>query len=286
MKFRRYRGRGFQGWIREDFLPPDLVLEAPERLSELPSAVRLLNCEGRQIYRLPAIVGGVPESCFVYYFTNASLQRGFRRCYALRCWRKALRLQARGFNTIDVLAALKRRRELLNWRSVLVAREVADVCELPSRGDHVFRIHPFIGFSGPVAEAFGRHLGRFHRDGFVHGDLKTRHVLVRNFATSRPDFFLVDLEKCVRLSFLPESLRVLWLARDLIQFRVSLDHCCAPVPQEAWTSFFESYLQEAGLAARNRRRIKRILRLYGPEGGFRQGRTLLANLLSPSDRRD
>jgi hypothetical protein len=98
--------------------------------------------------------------------------------------RHAELLRDMGFPTLEVVAALKKKSELLNWTSILVALEIQSVSEIPSRGDHIFQIHDFLGVSTDWPVALGRHIARFHNAGFVHGDLKTRHILV-NFLKIR-----------------------------------------------------------------------------------------------------
>jgi len=266
----------FAGWIREGFLPPQALLDHPEEIGRLPGAQHLLDCEGRQIHRLPLPFQDGTRSCFTYYFTNASFGRGFRRSYAFRTLRMSLRLQKHRFPTLNVLAALKRRGELLNWTGLLVAEEVQSVCELPSAGQHVFQIHPSISLSPELAAALGRYLASLHGAGFYHGDLKSRHTLVSDQKQGY-SFHLVDLEKSLYLPYLPSSLGLVLASRDLVQLFASLP---GADPRESKADLvLESYLESADLTARQKRALKKLTSLYGKHGSFRQGRTLLENLV-------
>ena len=273
--FSRYSGRTFVGWIREGFQPPDELLDCPEEIGRFPGAEHLLDCRGRQIHRLPLAFEGAPRSCFTYYFTNASLGRSLRRSYAFRTLRMSLLLKEHGFSTLDVLAALKRRGQLLNWTGLLIAGDIQSVCELPSTGRHVFRIHGSVDLSGDLAASLGKYLASLHNASFLHGDLKTRHILVSRGAEGW-FFHLVDLEKCLYLPHLPSPLRVLVAGRDLVQLFASLPEADV---ESSGGVLLESYLEAIRLSARQKERLRRITALYGKRGRFRQGRTLLANVL-------
>jgi len=273
--FNRYTGKIFVGWLREGFQPPDELLERPEQIGHLPDAEHLLDCGGRQIHRLPLFFEGAARSCFAYYFTNASLGRSLRRSYAFRTLKTSLRLKEQSFSTLDVLAAMKRRGEFFNWTGLLIAGDLQSVCELPSAGRHVFQIHAPIALTPELATSLGEYLASLHNSGFFHGDLKSRHILVSK-GPGGWVFHLVDLEKCLYLPHLLPAVKVLGASRDLVQLFASL-------PQADLDStggiLLESYLQALTLSPRLKETLKRITGLYGKRGRFRQGRTLLANVL-------
>ena len=273
--FSRYTGKTFAGWIREGFQPPRELLDCPEEAGRFPGAEHLLDCRGRQIHRLPLALDGTVRRCFTYYFTNASLGRSLRRSYAFRTLRISLLLQKHGFATIEVLAAMKRRGHFLNWTGLLIAGDLESVCELPSTGRHVFQIHASVNLSVELAASLGKYLASLHNAGFFHGDLKTRHILVSQ-GTQGWVFHLVDLEKCLYLPHLVSPLRVFAAGRDLVQLFASLPQ--AEVGSGG-PALLESYLQAISLSARQKERLRRITALYGNHGRFRQGRTLLANVL-------
>ncbi len=273
--FSRYTGKTFVGWVREGFDPPGELLDHPEEVGRFPGAEHLLDCRGRQIHRLPLAFDGTPRSCFTYYFTNASLGRSLRRSYAFRTLRMSLLLKERGFSTLEVFAAMKRRGQLLNWTGLLIAGDLQSVCELPSAGRHVFQIHASISLSAELAASLGAYLASLHNAGFLHGDLKTRHILVSKGAEGWV-FHLVDLEKCLYLPRLASPLRVLAAGRDLVQLFASLPESDL---ESTGKVLLDSYLDAIRLSVRQKERLRRITALYGKRGRFRQGRTLLTNVL-------
>ncbi len=279
VEFQRYTGKHFYGWIHSEFSPPKGLLDSPERAAEFPEAEHLLDCRARQIFRLPLSVQGRLRSCFTYYFTNQSLNRSFRTTPSFHILKVSQKLQEKGLGTLKVLAALKRKRELFNWCSFLVAREITPVYELASAGNHVFQIHPFLEYSPRVAAGLAQHLASFHRKGFFHGDLKTRHILIGRHSNPLRRFYLVDLEKCHYLPHLPSFLKDVLAARDLIQLFASLKTPSSSEDADHLRYYFtEEYLSAIQLSLSRQVWLKKLLELYGPEGNLEQGQTVLTNL--------
>ncbi len=276
VRFQPYVGKRFKGWIHKDFQPPVELLEYPEKVCEFPGAERLLDCRGRQIFRLPLLVRGQFQSCFTYYFRNASLSRSLRRNYAFQNLRMSRKLHRNGLGTITVVAALKQRGEWLNWHSFSVAPEIPSVCEIPSTGNHIFQVHPVIDFSPQIAVDLARELVSFHTKGFFHGDLKTRHILVDIRQNPHTRFYFVDLEKCQHFPHLKGYLRDILAARDLVQLFASL-------PETSKVANFKGvlldhYLGASELSLSRQERLRRIIDLYRPGGVLRQGQTLFSSL--------
>jgi hypothetical protein len=196
-------------------------------------------------------------------------------------------MRREGFQTLDVLAALKPKDETLNWNSLLIASEIESVNELPSAGQHVFQVHRALEFDSGVASTLADELSEFHESRFIHGDLKTRHILaeiqdatdVSGNGTRR--FHLVDLEKCQHHPFLPKAFLDVLAARDLVQLFASL-----PVDDNGQnlfpvkSQFLKAYFAARKLSKRRKQVIQRVLDLYSPGGTLRQGRTLLSSLVA------
>ncbi|MEE8350433.1 MAG: lipopolysaccharide kinase InaA family protein [Acidobacteriota bacterium] len=279
MRYRRYLGKRYHGWIDPEFSPPEQLLETPEKAGELPGAELVLDCRGRQIFRTPLTFQETPHSCFTYYFKNNSVSRSLRSCYALQSLEISEKLRDQGFGTLEVLAAVKKKDEWLNWHSLLIAREIQSVAEIASQGSHVYQVHPAVELSTALAEQLAEELVRFHARGFFHGDLKTRHILVRRNISTR--FFFVDLEKCRRLPHLPGFLKDILTARDLIQVLTSLSGTFT-TSDPLVRHFLECYLEAAGLPLDPSPRLVKMINLYSQEGPLSQGRTVLGGLLRSS----
>lgn len=269
-----YRGKRYCGWVHPDFEPPARLLEYPETAGELPQAEHLLDCEARQIFRLPLTVGGQPRLSWTYHFSNSSLSRSLQSTYAFQVLRISHKLRQRGIDTLKILAALKKKGEMFNRHSFLVAQEIPSVYEMASAGQHVFQIHPTVEFSSPIAASLARYLAMFHGRGFFHGDLKTRHILVQHDRNSDYQFYFVDLEKCRYLSFLPGRLRDILAARDLIQLFASLPADARKFRER----FLRDYARALNLSSSRQRWLRKLVTFYDPGRGLRQGEPMLTSL--------
>lgn len=279
-----------EGWISPLLTLPEALIEDPESAIGLPGAEVLLDCEARKIFRIHLQVGGVSQRCFLYIFGNRSLGRALRPNYAFHVWRMSARLRQAGFETLDVLAAFRPRRQYLNWRSFMIAREITPVLELPSSGRHRYPVHQAAELGSELLSAVAATLARFHDLGFIHGDLKTRHVLAHlngasPGATYPWEIVLVDLEKTRWLPGFLGRFHDLLAARDLIQLCASLPDAAAPPGPSAKTELVDRYFELRGLTPHRRRRIQQVIQMYRPGGVFRQGRTLWRSLVDLLGRR-
>jgi Lipopolysaccharide kinase (Kdo/WaaP) family len=113
---------------------------------------------------------------------------------ALKALRSALRLKRHGFATAEPLAAFQCRSWKCRGTSYYIAEEIADGLSLRAfwlsgtSGNERLRIVPAI--IRRLAELFFQ----LHRAGLYHRDLKGSNILMRDWQTARPRFFLVDLE--------------------------------------------------------------------------------------------
>jgi hypothetical protein len=279
MRYRRHLGQHYHGWVHREFSPPEQLLEHPDKAGELPGAELILDCQGRQIFRTPLEFQGIFHSCFTYSFNNSSFNRSLRSCYAFQSLKISEKLRAQGFGTLEVVAAVKKTGEWLNWHSLLVAREIESVREIASEGRHVYQVHPPADLSPELADQLAGELARLHAQGFFHGDLKTRHILVDEALPTR--FHFVDLEKCRYLPHLPGFLRDILATRDLIQLLTSLPGSFS-ASNELIGHFLDRYREAAGLSLDRPCRIVKMVNLYSQEGPLSQGQTMLNGLLRPS----
>ncbi len=280
MGLSRFTKGKYKGWIEPSLDLPKHLLEDPSRAAVMPGSETLLDCRGRRIYRIVLERSGSPAPCFLYLFRNSSLNRSFRRSYAVHICRMSEMLREAGFDTLEVLAAFRPKWQMLNWSSCLVARELQSVQELPSTGRHVYQLHTWAEFNTDVAAAVAARLADLHNSRFVHGDLKTRHILTRrNGGGSPPQILFVDLEKTKRIPATLARVHDFFAARDLVQLLASLPReldgrTMVPIRH----GFLEKYFLSRRLPASRQRLISRLLRLYEPGGGLRQGETVFRSL--------
>lgn len=283
MKLARYSLNSMRGWVDPGLELPDGLCVKEWEPSIFSQSELLLDCRGRRIFRTGLKLNGEEVSCFVYFFRNSSFGRSLRSTYSIHIMRMAEALGRNQINSLDVLAALKPNREVLNWSSLLIAREIDSVRELPSMGNHVFQIHEVTPFSVELATALAGVLAHFHQKRFAHGDLKTRHLLTRQETNGSTDLeiFIVDLEKTQYLRHAPAFIRDLYGARDLVQLLCSLPEVFdGESLVEQRRLLIDRYFSERRISQRRKDRIRRVLRLYEPGGPLKQGRTVVQSLLS------
>lgn len=282
----------FCGWVTQDLTLPSRLTTEANSASSLEGAETLLDCKLRNIYRAPLRRGDQTLSCFFYFFRHNSIRQALGSGPPFHVLKMSEILREHGFESLEVLAALRPKRQILRWTSLLIASEISSVCELPSAGTHVYQIHKWIDFDQPIATELARELARFHDCSFFHGDLKSRHILTRTASladspenTSR--FVLVDLEKTKRLPHLPSPVRDILAARDLIQLLSSL-----PAGTEldeikaARENLLNEYLMRRVISSKREKFIRRILEMYAPDGTLVQGKTVLGGLTSHLRRKD
>ena len=277
LEYQRYSGKHCRGWVHRDLNPHPEFLDHPEEVAAWPGAEKVIDRVSRQIYRMRLLVGGEEIPAYSYYLADTSFPRLLRSTYAFRVLRQSHRLLASGIGTFQVLASVKRKGVILNRKSFVLVREIPCVTEIASHTDHSSDIHDHTELTSDLAAALGKAVAHLHNQSFVHGDLKTRHVLLGE--ESPPEIFFVDLEKCWSIRSLPQRVQDILCARDLIQLFTSMpdnDFYRTRVPSQV----LDSYWRSRKLTDKRSERILGYLQMYGPSGRFRQGKTLLENVLS------
>ncbi|HEY3131781.1 MAG TPA: lipopolysaccharide kinase InaA family protein [Acidobacteriota bacterium] len=287
-----YRTGRFRGTIYSD-LPSCLagVLDDPERTEAVPGSRRVLNAKLRTIWEVPLPDG---SAYFVHLF------RDQRRRVVARISKIHELMRALQIATFDIVAlghesAGKSRSEFF------IARKIPDAVSIPAGLGHRYEVVPEAHeVPEKLENSLASFISDFHRKRIIHGDLKSRHILIQNCAYLRtgaaradthgpgensdhkfsrsldPKFYLVDLEKTRRLWFLPEGLVDLLRVRDLIQLSAS---CSQLITNQQKIRFLRTYLRQLAVNARRRRIFYFVIRLYS-DHDFRQGQTLLQNLVA------
>jgi tRNA A-37 threonylcarbamoyl transferase component Bud32 len=190
-----------------------------------------------------------------YYF-KAFLPRGrveriktlLRGSRAARCRRHTRALRAYGFSAPDVIAAQTGGR--IPWVVMEGARGVAWADYLAS-----FLTGPQsaerLRWKRDLICALGAEVGRLHKLGFAHGDLRPFNVLV-DASAREPLFHFIDNERSRRPPFLHERERV----RNLVQINM------LQAPQIQRTDrlrFWRAYCETAGLPVAVERRLRVLI---------------------------
>jgi hypothetical protein len=165
---------------------------------------------------------------------------------AVRAWRGAQALAARGFGTPQPVAAIERRRAGLLAASFFVTREVTGALTADARWRAIV-IDPDPVRRRRERRRFARALGdlfrRLHAAGIYHGDLKDANLLLRGPVEAR-DWVLLDLESVRVLTRVGRRRRI----KNLVQLARTLGRQASATDQ---LRFLAAYLgSESGRAER------------------------------------
>jgi tRNA A-37 threonylcarbamoyl transferase component Bud32 len=190
-----------------------------------------------------------------YYF-KAFLPRGsveaiktlLRGSRARRCCKNTEKLLVAGFSAPRILAA--KTRGPIPWIVMQGVRGIAWADYLAS-----FLTHPEtverLRWKRRLIRALGAEVGRLHRKGFAHGDLRPFNVLVDS-AAREPLFHFIDNERSRRSPHLRERERV----RNLVQINM------LQAPQIQCSDrlrFWRAYCAAAELSPRAEKRLRKLI---------------------------
>lgn len=177
---------------------------------------------------------------FRYPSAIRSLTFFFLPSPALRSLHSALLLKAKGFASAEPLAALQQRHWADRGTSYYFAEEIRNALSLRSfwRGAASGRER---ARSAPaIIRGLAKLFADLHRARIYHRDLKGSNILVQDWQTARPRFFLVDLDvSAVRMLSLRRRLKNLlqprleWRARERAYFYFQYAKICLGSKPEA-----------------------------------------------------
>ncbi len=201
-----------------------------------------------------AAAGVVVKGCRTFW--TEKLQALFYHGRARQAWIAALGMQVRGLATPEALALFEERRWGLLRQAWLLTRFVEDgelldaflqrrLAEMPARAQH------------DLATELGRQLGRLHRQGVYHRDLKPPNLMLRAGPQGRECLFL-DLDDTFFWR------RLSWRRRigNLAQLLEAVDFQGLGVRRSLQRRFFTAYLrlQPRGMQTRERTMLAAIQR--------------------------
>jgi hypothetical protein len=260
-----FRGKIFRGAVTARLAARlTFLLDDPEAADGISGSRRVLSGPFRTIWEIS--IGG--DTFFVHLFRHQ------RREILDRIVRMQTLLRRMQIGTFDV-CAVGRETGHSGHREFFIARKIDNAVSLPAGLGHRYEVVPEApDLPDKLSVSLAQFISGFHLKRIIHGDLKSRHILLQQGA-GMPRFFLVDLEKARRLRYLPERLVDVFRVRDLIQLSAS---CGQIITRSQKTRFLRNYLRRLSIPAERRRTFYFVLRLYSIHD-FRQGRTLLENIL-------
>ncbi len=196
------------------------------------------SSQNSRVLRFQASCGGERTIYFKEYLRRSPLD-GLKQllypCRAMRAFHASLILAEAGFLAPTVVAAGWVRCGLLGKRSFLATEEVTGV-----RPVHHYLVPPHceencwtLRDRRELLRSLGRTIGRMHRTGIAHGDLRPGNVLARKGADGW-EFFFIDNERTRKWPWLSKRLRL----KNLVQINM-LPHGLSRTDR---MRFFQAYM--------------------------------------------
>lgn len=169
------------------------------------------------------------------------VKRIIRGSRAQRAWNGGAMLAERGFLTPPVLAwGVKAASGGQTTSNFLVTGFIPGAWGLFTFLKERFNApegNNFPGIKRRLISAFGRTVGRLHRSGIIHGDLRLNNIMVRNPEGGEPEFYFIDNERNMLFKKAPFKLVI----KNLVQVNMVNLPC---VGRKDRMGFLSAYLKE------------------------------------------
>ncbi len=238
------------GWFVQSSMPPGFVeMCCTEPKEESAGFERIARSHNRtQVWRFS--YDGKNYYYKEYFFPGLCklLKDMFRGFWNERAARIHAQLEAAGFATAHVAATGKK-----SWRRFMVTEEITG--HEPIR---LFRRSLNEAEKPKLMRQYGTTIGRLHRCGFSHGDLRWGNILVADKDEVR-EFVLIDNE---RTKFYRSGIPTRLCIKNLVHTRFS--GVSEGLTEEEWQTFYKAYCGAFPRAQRKRipweREMKRKLK--------------------------
>lgn len=181
------------------------------------------------------------ELVFIKFFSIRGFRDRlfFRKSRASRAMEGTIRLLEKGFLSPDLIAAGEIKKNLMPEGSFLITEWLEGCRDVYRFFDEIFDA-PFSEYlqkKRDFIRAAGRLVGKMHKTGIFHGDLRVGNILLTG-ANDRPLFYFIDNERTKYFhKGIPSRLR----KKNLVQVNMLI------MPQITFTDrlrFFKAYLEE------------------------------------------
>ena len=245
-------------YVNKDFRDStleQLLTASQEDLQKHYAATTIPSSEFAHVYKFTVRLEGVDREVYLKEYVCGSIvhfiKQLFRTSRAKRAFKATLMLAENDFRAPTIVAMGERRFGIFHTRNFLVTLDAAN-----SK-----RIYEFIPESRTdlakeqllskreLIRAFGQTVGRMHKAGIFHGDLRLGNVLVQK-EQNMWRFFFLDNERTKRLCRLPLRLQV----KNLVQVNMKLPDTLTNTDR---MRFFKEYWAENGGSKQQERELVR-----------------------------
>jgi len=259
-RFVRLGRRGCRAFIRPEFRAEGLesaLLAGEPELQRRYWLEPVRSAPTSRVFRVKMPLGGQVRVVYYKEYLHRSawdaVKHLARATRAMRAVKASHMLTNHAFRVPEVVAFGERRTAFVPGRCFVMT---LDVSEAVSLSDLIIENHRRFDLSGwrrdrrELARTLGGIIGRMHRAGIVHGDLRSGNILARR-AEDRWEVFFLDNERTRRWPWLPPHLRL----KNLVQIGMLPPGVTATDRFRFW----RAYLAECpGLWCRRKRWARRI----------------------------
>jgi len=231
-------------FINKDFRNDNLeqaLLAGEKTLQERCQLTAVFSSDTSRVYKFTTRFDGVERGVYFKQYLCRSawdfIKHLVRSSRAKRAFKASLMLRKNGFDAPAVIAMGEYRAGFFDRENFLATLEVENAKQIHQfipRG-HENLTREQLRDKRELIRAFGRTVGKMHRAGIFHGDLKLVNVLAKQ-ENNGWRFFFIDNERTRKFWRLPGWLRL----KNLVQLNMARDG----ISGTDRLRFFKSYLQE------------------------------------------
>jgi serine/threonine protein kinase len=246
-RFEKIRISGWTMYVSNDF--PKASIHSLCRPADQVDGVRgpfnkVDASEYARVYKCSVGFGGRCQNVYLKQFFCRSawdfVKHLFRPSRARRAFRASLMLAEQGFCVPEIVALGERKYGPVCTSNFLITRELAGAGDLYVcfKNSWQKQTPDALNDKRQFIRALGETVGRMHREGIFHGDLRAGNVFAKS-SDSTWQFFFLDNERTRKLTLLPQRLRI----KNLVQVNMLQSETISNTDR---MRFFASYLEQNG----------------------------------------
>ena len=217
---------------------------------------KVSSSDTAEVYRYSINIQGQQQCLYLKKYPHRSVLEAvkhlFRSSRAKRAFEAGLMLEKNGLCTPEIVAFLQKKNNVFCDEDILITREMTNATALSVvLGSNEANCGPMtVKDKRAMVTKLGKTVGRMHKAGISHGDLRGGNV----FVTRKSDgwrFIFIDNERTVKYPVLPFWLRT----KNLVQLNMQQ----ANVSTTDRMRFLRAYRQAADISYKQSKRIARTV---------------------------
>ena len=215
---------GWRMYVRTDFPKSEITRVAHSDISRdglRSDFEHVWSSAASNVYKCTMLFNGIAHSVYLkqYFYRSWDdpIKHLFRPCRAKRDFQASVMLRANGFNAPVAIAMGTRRTPILGMKQFLITGEIKDAEPIHFKAENLSAKSTVknLSYKRTLLNTFGKTVGRMHKLGICHGDMRLCNVLAKNVDGTWELFFL-DNERTRKYHKLPSRLQL----KNLVQVNI------------------------------------------------------------------